>query len=391
MYTINNGSGKCYNQSAGVTTILNFGPSTLTGIEGQATMNVVGNIYISNAVTTTDVFATRYYGDAGFLSNILASSIVQPFANLVVSNAVTTTNVFAETETLTGSADNTTLNVTGNVYVSNAVTTTNVFASSFIGIGTDVPQASLDVRTSCLVGDFSGGGFYNSNGALQIRRSGVNPHLIVENIGVSTGAIVGISDGMVIGTDASGVIAFRTGCNTSDDFSSTGTESMRINTTGVGIGTTAPTANLHVVGNVYASTSITGTRVIGTHYGVIAGSNTIAASSITASGTSNFNARLNMNSTFELGALSGVARNILWGTSSTSSVNPGPINDNITFPTALSGTSYVVFMTPRYGSNQTIFTATINTKLTTRFDFYAYRITGTGTTANWDWMVIDYN
>jgi hypothetical protein len=154
-------------------------------------------------------------------------------------------------------------------------------------------------------------------------------------------------------------------------------------------------------GNLYAANSVTttnvsattikGTSVIGTHYGVIAGSNTIAASSITASGTSNFNARLNMNSTFELGELSGVARNILWGTSSTSGVTPGPVDDSVTFPTALSGTSYVVFMTPRYGSNQTIFTATIKSKSTTRFDFYAYRITGTGTTVNWDWMVIDYN
>jgi hypothetical protein len=48
--------------------------------------------------------------------------------NVYVSNAVTTTNVFAATETLTGTTGATTLNITGNVYASNAVTTTNVFA-----------------------------------------------------------------------------------------------------------------------------------------------------------------------------------------------------------------------------------------------------------------------
>ena len=48
---------------------------------------------MSNSVTTTNVFADRYYGDGGLLSNI--TSFVQPLANLVVSNSVTTTNVFA--------------------------------------------------------------------------------------------------------------------------------------------------------------------------------------------------------------------------------------------------------------------------------------------------------
>jgi hypothetical protein len=40
----------------------------------QSNLHVVGNIYASNALTTTNVFATRYYGDGGLLSNIGASS-----------------------------------------------------------------------------------------------------------------------------------------------------------------------------------------------------------------------------------------------------------------------------------------------------------------------------
>ena len=100
---------------------------------------------------------------------------------------------------------------------------------------------------------------------------------------------------------------------------------------------------------------------------------------------------MNINSTFSPGALSGNARNILWGTTSTASVNPGPVNDSVTFTNALSGTNYIAFMQSRYSASQTLFSATINVKSTTSFSFYAYRITGTGSTASWDWMVIDYN
>lgn len=86
----------------------------------------------------------------------------------------------------------------------------------------------------------------------------------------------------------------------------------------VGIGITNPTSNLHVVGNVLstnfigthygsvagsntisastfygviagsntiAASTITATTVIGTHYGVIAGSNTISCSSLSSSGS----------------------------------------------------------------------------------------------------------
>jgi len=94
---------------------------------------------------------------------------------------------------------------------------------------------------------------------------------------------------------------------------------------------------------------------------------------------------------FRPGLLAGNARNILWGTTSTASVNPGPVNDSVTFASALAGTSYNVFMQPRYASSQTLFASTTNVKSTTGFSFYAYRITGSGTTAAWDWMVIDYN
>ena len=82
---------------------------------------------MSNSVTTTNVFATRYYGDGGLLSNISSDAITQPFANLVVSNSVTTTNIFAS------SANIATMNV-GYLTVDSAVvygtSTLNVYGTS---------------------------------------------------------------------------------------------------------------------------------------------------------------------------------------------------------------------------------------------------------------------
>jgi hypothetical protein len=118
---------------------------------------------------------------------------------------------------------------------------------SAVGIGTGEPQTTLDVRNKLLVGDYSAAGFYNSNGTLHVRRSGVNPHIIMENIGAQTSAIACLSGGVVYATDASaGYHAFRTGWNNTSDAASSGTERMRINSTGVGIGTNSPGAPLTI-------------------------------------------------------------------------------------------------------------------------------------------------
>ena len=173
MYTIKNTNGGC-GGGAGVAPpgspgdVLYLVSSGVAGAATDVLYTGSGNLYAANSVTTTNVFATRYYGDGGLLSNISSSAITQPFANLVVSNsvtttnvfattanvgtlnvwqvsnlsslslgnnlysanAVTTTNVFAVTETLTGTTGRTTMTITGNIYVSNSVTTTNVFATT---------------------------------------------------------------------------------------------------------------------------------------------------------------------------------------------------------------------------------------------------------------------
>jgi hypothetical protein len=181
-----------------VTDPANFETLYIRGKTGQTTLNVTGNVYASNAISTTNVFATRYYGNGGLLSNISSSAITQPFANLVVSNSVTTTNVFATTANV-GTlnvwqiSNLSTLSLTNNLYASNvfanyaSITGTsgsnvflfsnvsggsNVFvmnSNGRIGIGTVTPQAPLDVYSTVPAG--SGYTITNSGGSLIINSS----------------------------------------------------------------------------------------------------------------------------------------------------------------------------------------------------------------------------
>ena len=178
-----------------------------------AKLQVTGNLYVSNALTTTNVYATRFVGDGGLLSNVTAVGFIQPLSNLVVSNSVTTTNVFVNgtlsvpgamssnianttfyydtftipyintqvlntatlyltssanvatlnvasvsnlaTLSLTGKTGVTSLNVTGNLYVSNALTTTNVFATGNTSSISNMVIQSFDFVVAATAGSYS--------------------------------------------------------------------------------------------------------------------------------------------------------------------------------------------------------------------------------------------
>ena len=138
MYTIKNTTGGCGAKNpippGNPGDVLYLVSSGVAGAASNVLYTGSGNLYAANSVTTTNVFATRYYGDGGLLSNITAATFAQPLANLVVSNSVTTTNIFATREILTGTTGQTTLNVTGNVYVSNAMTTQNVYVNDTLNV-----------------------------------------------------------------------------------------------------------------------------------------------------------------------------------------------------------------------------------------------------------------
>ena len=138
-----NVTGNVYVSNAITTTNVFAATETLTGATGQTTLNVTGNVYVSNAITTTNVFAATetLTGATGRTTSTITG-------NVYVSNAITTTNVFAATGTLTGATGRTTLNVTGNIYVSNAITTTNVFASRYYGDGSSLSFPGIVVGTN---------------------------------------------------------------------------------------------------------------------------------------------------------------------------------------------------------------------------------------------------
>ena len=113
--------------------VANFGWSCDMSTDGNSVLitgiDVTPYVYVLGPRFQVNNTLNVYGGNVG-IGTTNPQSNLHVVGNVYASNAVTTTNVFAATETLTGATGQTTLNVTGNVYASNAVTTTNVFASN---------------------------------------------------------------------------------------------------------------------------------------------------------------------------------------------------------------------------------------------------------------------
>ncbi|BAT22665.1 hypothetical protein [Yellowstone lake phycodnavirus 3] len=146
---------------------------------GRTNLYVLGNVFVSNSVTATNVYATisvntstlnttSIYGTTGFVgvgTSVPSGTSLYVLGNIYATNSITTTNVYASNVNVS-SVNAVTLSVTGtftgptsafvlasNLVVSNAVTTTNLFATSinttaiygtsgFVGVGTNVPSGT---------------------------------------------------------------------------------------------------------------------------------------------------------------------------------------------------------------------------------------------------------
>ena len=278
------------------------------------TTNVVlsGNLYASNALVTTNLFAnTLTLANATSTINVLGSvtattfygehagSNIGAFSNLYSANALVTTNLFANTLVLSNA-------FAGNIYASNALSTGNVFLSGSINV-----QGTANISFANIAN------IYTQNvtalgTSLVVTGVTVNGNVYVSNTStaangfLATGTYGGMySDGIVMdyvqGTVGNGRLSV--GANDSLTFytggpSGTATAYFDPNLR-VGLGTTTPGSNLHVVGNVYASNAVTTGSIIAT------GISNITTANITTLYTPNFVAGaaglfLNLYSTYTL-------------------------------------------------------------------------------------------
>jgi hypothetical protein len=258
-----------------------------SSIPATANLQVTGNVYVSNAVTTTNVFATRYYGDGGLLSNISSDAITQPFANLVVSNSVTTTNVFAtryygDGGLLSNISSDAITQPFANLVVSNSVTTTNVFATSaniatmnvsyLTADSAIVYGSSLNVYGTSNLTNVTVTDTFNVNGSMTANAANATFFFDTFTIPYINTQELNVASNIVLTGNLSAPLANITTLNvnylTVNSAVVYGTSTLNVYgvsnlSTATMVGSTGQTT-LNVTGNIYASNALTTTDVFAT-------------------------------------------------------------------------------------------------------------------------------
>ena len=229
-----------------VSSTSNLDTLTLTGEPNLTTLYASGNIFSTNSVSTTNVYATAI--NVGTVNAWAVSNLT----TLVVSN-----NIFAS-NSLT----------TGNVFVSNGLDVgpgtlgTNVVIFSNISGGANTFIMDSRGRVSIGAGTQGGGSLLSfgqtiANKILTLfdANNGQNPATATNFYGFGVSSAV-----------------LRYQVNSTSDihaFYGGSTEYARITNTGISILTgAAPSANLHVAGNIYASNALQTTNVISSNINV---------------------------------------------------------------------------------------------------------------------------
>ena len=299
---------------ANVTSI--FGPSGLTGVgtlAPTATLDVAGNVNVSNTIFVSNIRAstmnvttmnvTAFYGTQSVVgvgqTPVVGGATLQVNGNLYASNSVQTTNIIAAVMNVPtinttsiyspagllgiGTAVPTaTLHVQGNVYVSNAIQTPNVFTAVMNVSGT-TNTASIYSPTGLLgIGTATAGATLQVQGNVYVSNAIQTPNVFTAVMNVSgttnTASIYSPSGLLGIGTATAGAtlqvqgnVYVSNAIQTPNIFATTmnvptmNVTSLFGTTNGlVGVGTGVPNANLHVIGNIYASNSVQTTNVYAT-------------------------------------------------------------------------------------------------------------------------------
>ena len=187
---------------------------TNAGATGGATLNVAGNVYASNALSATNIFATTSLNVVGTTN----------------TSAIYGTSGSVGIGTNAGATGGATLNVAGNVWASNALTAANIFATM-----ANVTTLNVSVLSA-------------TNGTVGIGTSASGPALYILGNLYASNAVSGPNAYIT-------TMNITSTLNTQNIYSATGF---------VGINTSSPSANLHVAGNLYASNALTAPVVIAT-------------------------------------------------------------------------------------------------------------------------------
>jgi hypothetical protein len=270
--------------SSNALTTTNVFANTLTMSNATSTINVIGsvtattfygavagantgafsNLYSANSVTTTNIFA------AGFTSNAANTvfnfdTLTIPFMSSTTLNVATVANVSA----LVG-GDNT---LFANLFVSNSVTATNLFASSGLDVGPGVLGTNVFVFSNAY--GLSNVMVMNSLGRVGLGTT--NPGSLLSFGQPVLNKIVTLWDGNAGDNPSSATNFYGLGINNSilryqvdstsarHTFYGGSSEYARFTNLGLSILTGAnPTANLHVQGNIFASNALQTATVVAT-------------------------------------------------------------------------------------------------------------------------------
>jgi len=214
---------------------LAIGCQTSRWITGDSSFNVT-LAGIVTATTAGNVCATAYYGDGSNLTNLPASGVV-PTEN--------TTNQAQFIPFFVGTAQTSIAGISSATLVFNPST-------NRLGVGTDSPQATLHVVDEFLVSTagaastqrISQKAYTTDNGTLSWEGSAGQLFSITNNL--TSGSIFSVND-------VSGIPSIDVDADGTIQLAPFGATEF------VGVGTTAPTAKLHVVGGVNVTGVVTAT------------------------------------------------------------------------------------------------------------------------------------
>jgi hypothetical protein len=295
-------TGNVYASNALTTTNVYAATQVLTGTPDVTTLAVSGNVYVSNALTVPYAYISNIYTSniVGFLGSQWTTGTGNVYytdnvgvgtsavgakltvaGNVYASNALTTTNVYAATEVLTGTPDVTTLAVSGNVFVSNALTVpyayiSNIYTSNIVGfLGSQWTTGTGNVYyvDNVGVGTSAVGAKLTVDGNVYVSNSvtTTNVYAVTEVLTGTTGTTTLAVSGNVFVSNALTVpYAYISNIYTSNIVGflgsqwTTGTGNVYY-VDSVGVGTSAVGAKLTVDGNVYASNAVTTVDVFATN------------------------------------------------------------------------------------------------------------------------------